>query len=432
MYYDIDKIIHITKGEYESFTIPIIKHENDSILKNLVLHRKNNMPFDVKLLEYRLSPEQMARLREYKSVDLNNKVYIQQPINNQINSDSWSYWNDAGCLVTISLTLLPGGICACDEHNWGDSDANTCTCGGPTPPRLIIQVSYAFCSEGPIGGPSPPPPAPPPSTGPGGGYDPTQPPPPIPIAPPPSDDDVNNEIITTPIVPGFDQEVPPNPCSELKNLFDRAGFLARMQALNTPAQFNASTESGWAETITTNAVNVQMYEYKVGVASGPDDLDFPRFPYIGYSHVHRNNYTNDIGEPVIVMKIPSPADTEMFVENMQSGANLLGRSSKDTYGFTVTSEGTYCLKMLSNNPSPVNFTTIDFKEFKRKFTNACERLVEKQQATQANIEKLYLTYLKEFNLYEHVGLYKTTDPEFENWSRLKLRYDGELDNPDPC
>ena len=431
-YYDIDKILHITKDDFESFTIPVIKMENDSLLKNLVLYRKGDAAYNVKLMGYKLTDDEMHRIANGEAVPLHDKVYVENPIENTENFDSWTWIDDSGCITTATVFNIPGPMCSEGVHSWGHTEP--CTADVPAgPPQMVIHLSYAFCDNGPNsgGGPTPPPTGP---TNPGPGTGTSDPNPnPVPIQPPPSEEEVDDEVITVPVVPGFDQEIPPRPCDELKKLIDRVGFRSRMQTLANPSNFTAGEEVGWAETIITNNVGALMSQYPVGIPKGPDKLYFdPDYVLYGYAHIHHDDYSGAFDIDYKIARVPSPADIEFFAERLQTGAANLGKTSKDTYGFTVTSAGTYCLKMLVNNPSQSNFIYIDFNTYQEEFEEAFENLVKKNQHTQANVEKLWLNFLETYKLSDYIGLYKTNDPNFNNWSRLTINSYGELEPPTPC
>lgn len=202
VYYDTESIVHMQKGNFESFTIPVIKQENDSLLKNLVVYRKSaEQPFGVKLYGYKLTDADMERLKNKEYLDLRDKAY--EETQNQTNTTSVSWIDGSGCLVTMTIDYYPGTMCGSGEHAYGEP-CNLSGSAAATQPRIVIKYYYAFCDNGSQNGGGPTGPTIPP-TGPPGGGGPGTPPsnPPIPTTPPPSDDGIDDEIITTPQTPGI-------------------------------------------------------------------------------------------------------------------------------------------------------------------------------------------------------------------------------------
>lgn len=442
VWYDTDKIVHITRENYQSFTIPIIKEESDEYLKNLVIYSKDAIHYYAKIINYKLSDVELIDLQDKKYVDIREKVYAQQQeeqqqedIPNQTYNWSWTWVDISGCVMTMNIFVVPGQMCSQYEHNVGDPDNHECIAAvKATAPMTYIQV-YSFCPPGDgLGGGSEPynPPTNPDNGGGGGTNDGTTPIP-IPTTPTTPEEEPEDEIITTPVVPGFDQEIPADPCKELKKMFERQPFKEKVQSYNTSGHFNALNEAGFGEARITALNGTVTPTYINGTPGGTDNLKYAtNLKLVGKGHTHHNDAVDNFGLIRHSIKLPSATDISDYLVTTQRHASILGVSSRETYNLTITSEGTYCLKMLQNNLSYTNFTSVDWKQYKIDLKKNFEHLVNKGQNSQTNVEKMWLNLLKEYEIDDAVGLYKTTGNEFTNWNRLILNDSNSvISNPCP-
>jgi hypothetical protein len=158
VWYDTDNIISIEKEGYISYTIPLIKQPNDSLIKNLVIYEKDNEPIKVKMMQYALTDEDINRIHNGEYVDIQSKTTSKSYVTNSSWSTSW--YDDSGCLVTATVTYIPGTLCqGIQHHSYGEPCEHAGTSLGATPSRLVVKYTYAFCPPDSTtsGGTNPPP-----------------------------------------------------------------------------------------------------------------------------------------------------------------------------------------------------------------------------------------------------------------------------------
>lgn len=205
IYYDTDNIIYIERDGYRSYTIPVIKGEGETIIKNLVLYAKaNEEDFKVKMMKYNLTEEEVAKVRQGIPFDIGVKTQSEVPRNTE-NSFSVSWFDDSGCLTTMTVTVIPGHPCSgSDHHDYGEDCPLAGTSGAATGPRIVVSYSYAFCSNGSqFGGPTSPIDIGPGHDGDGGFGDGTTTPGNL-VTPTQNPNEDGDEVITTPWEAGFD------------------------------------------------------------------------------------------------------------------------------------------------------------------------------------------------------------------------------------
>ena len=96
----------------------------------------------------------------------------------------------------------------------------------------------------------------------------------------------------------------------------------------------------------------------------------------------------------------------------------LGLTSSDTYGMMISSEGSFTLKIL--NDSPINLTDEDWQQFNKKYKKFVQRLQENNILTTGSIQKMFLGLMAEYNLSNKIGLYKASNNNLTQWSRITL------------
>ena len=143
VYYDVDNIILITKENLKYYTIPLIKAENDSLVKNLVLSEKSDGTYKAKISAYKLTEEEIEKIKNGLIVDLNNKGYTKDFIENESRFSeylSFSQFNQTPCVVSVITDVY----CFSGQHEFGDPDCEV----SELPPRVIIRYVYGLCDEG--------------------------------------------------------------------------------------------------------------------------------------------------------------------------------------------------------------------------------------------------------------------------------------------
>lgn len=242
VYYDTDNIIRIEKQDYISYTIPLVRETANETIKNLVVFEKQNEPVKVKMITYTLNEEEINKIKNNEIIDISAKTSSQSLVTNSSYTNSW--YDDSGCLVTATTTIIAGNKCAQGRHNYGDP----CDLTGSqaaTPQRVVVKYTYAFCPpDGPSsgGGPNLDP------GGGGGGGGGT-----IPESPTDNPNDTpsypenQDEVITTPIIPGLSGEVPEKtPCQKVKDITNNTtGLKPIINNFKTPQVLNLNHEKGF-------------------------------------------------------------------------------------------------------------------------------------------------------------------------------------------
>lgn len=182
VYYDVDNIILITKENLKYYTIPLIKAENDSLVKNLVLSEKSDGTYKAKISAYKLTEEEIEKIKNGLIVDLNNKGYTKDFIENESRFSeylSFSQFNQTPCVVSVITDVY----CFSGQHEFGDPDCEV----SELPPRVIIRYVYGLCDEGGTAG----------GGGSGNNNNNT-------TSPSQNDTEGQDDAITTPVIPSLD------------------------------------------------------------------------------------------------------------------------------------------------------------------------------------------------------------------------------------
>ena len=146
-------------------------------------------------------------------------------------------------MTTMNITVIPGSPCeGAEHHGYGEPCQWAGGPGGATPPRIVVSYSYAFCNNGSQLGGTSPIDIGNPHEGPGGDDGTTTPGNTNTITPAQNNNEDEDEVITTPVVPGFDQAL--TPCIALKQLLNE-GLKAKIQTLNIPGVLNLNYEKGF-------------------------------------------------------------------------------------------------------------------------------------------------------------------------------------------
>lgn len=201
-------------------------------------------------------------------------------------------------------------------------------------------------------------------------------------------------------------------------------FKNKLNALKAPNILSADHETGFTENrSSTGAVNY------VNATAGPKThtITIPGLA-LGYAHVHQDNYILN-GVERTNIKMFSPADILALADTCLNYATSIGLTSSDIYGIMVSSEGTYALKMLTPT---INITTdLNYWEaFKNEYANQANKLMSEGDLNPTNIKIMFLKFLKDKGLYNNIGLFRATNDDLTEWSRVVL--DGKTPNELPC
>ena len=214
-----------------------------------------------------------------------------------------------------------------------------------------------------------------------------------------------------------------NPCAELIAKSAETVFHNKLAQLNDPLKFALDHETGFFEKRTAGSV-----DYTNGsTGSTSHSLTVPPNT-LAFAHVHQNDYTLPNGVPAHIVKMLSPADIKSFTINCQNYAASIGLTASSTYGIMVSSEGTYALKMLTPT---IDVSSIDFETFESEYVNKSKDLITEEVLNSSTATKMLLNFLKDKNIDGGVGLFRATNADMTQWSRVALDNNGNLTET-PC
>lgn len=426
VYYDTDNIIRIEKQDYISYTIPLVRETANEPIKNLVVFEKQNEPVKVKMITYTLNEEEINKIKNNEIIDISAKTSSQSLVTNSSYTNSW--YDDSGCLVTATTTIIAGNKCAQGRHNYGDP----CDLTGSqaaTPQRVVVKYTYAFCPpDGPSSGGGP-------NLDPGGGggggggttpESPTDNPNDTPSYP-----ENQDEVITTPIIPGLSGEIPEKtPCNELNKIIPNQSIQQTLRILK--GQSSGVAEHGNYISETANSAGATYLTFPVipQTPNNPNALDInaglTSGKVKGAMHCHTNPSTTGM------FPMFSAADLGALYSIAYSHIPT-NNAEKDYSEYTVmlsVGSGHYALKLKNfsgDYNATVNENIVDFQK-------ELEKDNEKLTATAASSD-LIKAFLEKLNYYfgEEVGLYKATEatdinglPKVSGWKEQTLNENGDI------
>lgn len=424
LYYDTNNIVLVEKEGYKSYTIPLINQENENVLKNLVIYEKTGKPVKVKMMNYEVTEQEILKIKNGEYVNLETKTTSQSLATNS--SSSYSWYDDSGCLVTATTTIIAGTPCQGDGHVFGEPCSHEGTSLAATPTRIVIKYTYAFCppdlwsggggdnsggSPGPGGGGS------------GGGSSSST----GSSNNAPAESESNEDIITTPVIPGLDGNIPEKtPCDELKTNSNDADFKGRMQALKT--NINGTKEKTFG-IYNGKYVSATYPNPSCGVILEGNEQESGTVPYhtslkaIAHNHL-KNAIYNHIGTfaPNDIVQLNNIA---IMAEQQQSPV-----TQEEFASYVICDEGIYAIKITDINKlynfalkygtDDVFFLEINEYYKKKNISHGKEKQLQ-------NIG--FLKLLKDYD----IGIeYYESYNNFENWKKLELNEDETYINETPC
>jgi Ser-tRNA(Ala) deacylase AlaX len=96
----------------------------------------------------------------------------------------------------------------------------------------------------------------------------------------------------------------------------------------------------------------------------------------------------------------------------------------------ISSQGSFAIKMLTPTINITNEQNY-WDDFKREYTRQSNDLVAEGNLNSTSIEKMFLQFLKNKNIYNNIGLYKSTNSDSTEWSRITLDDNNTL-KEQPC
>lgn len=418
LYFDVDNILFIEKEGYESYTIPLLKEPNDSLVKNLVLYHKLNEPIKAKLMGYKLTDEDIERIRSGEVIDVSNRTYSSVIDPSYTVNGSVSWYDDSGCLVTATTTFVPGTPCIEDGHTFGEPCSVTGS-GRATPDRLVIQYTYGFCLDGSVNGGTignPTYPTDPGGGGPGDGTSGQ-----TPIENPPLNDEEEDEVVTTPVIPELDAQT--TPCVELNKFSSNSGNKNKLNVLKTKT--NLTKEYGY--TILKNNEN-NSYQTPEEIQQDPTNPNHLVQIYgdniVGLMHTHP--------DPVETGVVPmfSIADLRALVIIALRHNNNGQPKNFSEYTVTMTAQNsngdkyTYALKIKNFLALMQVFSSeSNYKKMKKSLENKYNETTALGAMDDLSLD--FLNVLKKNNLQNAVSLYQA-EQDFSSWKEIKINPENEF------
>lgn len=205
------------------------------------------------------------------------------------------------------------------------------------------------------------------------------------------------------------------PCEKTKAKISDPKFKAKYQELNKPEMFAMDHEKGFYERLPPVGSNLPSGFPVVDGAPCTHGLDFPdnEDGVAGLMHIHNDNDCD--GNPSI--KIFSPKDVRTFLNILMKQARIYTGSYTNASSTVITSQGNYMLQYTNDIWPGSTWDKID--DWNDWYTDAYQKLIDKDQFTQANVEKVFTQFLKEKVGINGLEVYKIT----EN-SSSKLEYNG--------
>ncbi|MDE5438820.1 hypothetical protein KRE40_04735 [Elizabethkingia meningoseptica] len=140
---------------------------------------------------------------------------------------------------------------------------------------------------------------------------------------------------------------------------------------------------------------------------------------IGLFHSHNNEDKNG-NHPI---KIFSPIDVRTFLNVMMTQANKFTGTYTNAYSVVTTSEGNYILRYTKDSwPTPSDGGKYDsdrLEKWQNWYEKAYGDLIDNNELTQANVEKIFTQFLNEVVKADGLELYKITETTSTN-----LKYNG--------
>lgn len=227
----------------------------------------------------------------------------------------------------------------------------------------------------------------------------------------------NLPVLTSPVFSGDETVVViVNPCEKLKTKTNNLVFKNKVAQLKTPNVLALDHEKGFIETVPSAGANA----YKdVEGNSNQHTIYIPAIlRAIGSTHTHNNDYVNRNGKLVNTFKMPSPDDLQVLIDH-QNNALSQGLSISDAYVIMLSSQGHFAIKLLERVDSDV-LTKEQWVKFNNEYYKNATKMIEEGTLNSINLQKMLLSLLKEKGLYDKIALYKATNDEATQWSRVTL------------
>jgi hypothetical protein len=219
--------------------------------------------------------------------------------------------------------------------------------------------------------------------------------------------------------------VPPTPCEQLVQKSNETVFKNKLMQLKSPNNLALDHEMGFVETRNTSPNPVSYIN--VTNIPGTTSLTIPT-DMLGYVHSHNDLHSNPDGSTVPTVKMLSPPDLQALVIAAQNYAGNQGLTSNSTYGMMVSSDGVFAIKMLTQD---IDLSYMEWNKFLLDYRDESDELYKNDNLNSSNVQKMFLRFLKKYAIDANVGLFKATNNDATQWSRITLNPDGTLTET-PC
>ena len=212
------------------------------------------------------------------------------------------------------------------------------------------------------------------------------------------------------------------PCENIKNKQKDSKYAEKYNALNQSSIFSMNRERGFFERQSPPANNAGSTFIQLDGPEGSSGLGLPDnvAGIVGLLHSHNDEDG--------VIKIFSPTDVRTFINHFMPQANSYLGSYSQAYTTVVTSFGSYTLQFTEGvHPGGINYNT--WEQWNAWYKNNYRNLIDNENLTKANIEKVFTQFLKEVVNINGLEVYRVTKN-----TAVRLEYNGK-DNPvkeTPC
>lgn len=248
------------------------------------------------------------------------------------------------------------------------------------------------------------------------------------VSPPPNNCSHCNEVITMPVIDLPSPGPILGPCTKLTQKTNETIYKNRLVLLRTNSNYALNKEKGFIE------VKPQSNGTKyVDLITNPFTHSIalpPQIDILGITHTHNNDHIGANGKPVKTIKIFSVEDIINLLVRCRIGSSNLNLTYEDAYEVMASSVGTFAIKMLVPMTSAEVHALTDWDEFTKQYDRLSEELVENNSHNDpVKLQKMLMGLLKKNKLSDKVGLYKATNNDATQWSRVTFENNVLAETP---
>lgn len=409
---ETDEIVYIEKGNYHSYTFPIIREEENVKVENLILNYEPDGTYKTFLIQYDLSEQEKNDIINKIPIDVSSKTEINEIEKAEEIADTTASRGRTCWQVTSSAEICCQGI----HDSFQIAAGASCDC--PNPPTFFtmtyVQVDCPDLTIGAATGGV--------TTSGGGGSGPVGP------GPAMGSGGIGNPrdvpIITMPLIDISKRKE----CLKIAALMNTGNHRSDAVALALP-EFLNDTENEHGFVYNENGEKVDMVP--------APELKLPNFPIQSFNHIH-----NDAPEGTL--SIFSDADIEAIALSLKSNNINAG-----TFVATLsTSKGTHYALTIYNVEkfkayfyhilNPITDPNTDSAKFYYSFYNHRYLVkeyfdqesgkIKKNDANNTNVLILFLNFMNQADM--GITLFEA-DPTFEKFTKVSRVPNGPVKR-EPC